>query len=221
MVWYLSSKAVGSGGRDYNIDALDGDISLIECEDMSQDDGIAIRPGGSSVQAGKPIKPEHMIKSILWRSQRKVPDICSPFIANAVSDEFREIVEDLEPSVHQWLPIEFVGKKNNHLADRWYFIPCNRIDSVDEENTTLVLYKGSIWTHPTDLMRRGEEHLLPVDYDPREEITFAFNEEKVAGLHAWKEKRLVGNPLMVSNELAAALKAADLSGLELRKAESV
>ena len=220
MVWYLRSKAVGSGGRDYNIDALDGDTSLIECEDMEQEGGLAFLKGGRAAQRGCRIKTEHMITKILWHSQRQVPDICGPFIGKAVSDRFRDIVEELEPDVHQWLPVEFIDKKKNHLAHRWYFIPCNRIDSVDEDRTTMVKYKGG-WSNPKNLIRRGEGYLLPDDYDPENKIRYVFSESKAAGYHAWRDKGIRIYHHLISDELAALLKAADLSGLDLIKAESV
>ena len=218
MVWYLGFKPVG--GSYYNMDALDGDTSLIECEDMRQDDGTTIHRGDSCINAGKRLKTGHVITKILWHSRRPVPDIYGPFMAVAVSGRFREIVEELEPGVHQWLPVEFVDKKKNHLAHRWYFIPCNRIDSVDEDHTTMVKYKGG-WSNPKNLIRRGEEHLLPDDYDPENKIRYVFSESKAAGYHAWRDKGIRIYHHLISDELAALLKAADLSGLDLIKAESV
>src|SRR3990167_10555709 len=129
MVWWMWSEPVGNYYPDF--EPLDGNIKLIECEDMSDDGGTMIRPGYVSAQAGRRIKTDHVPTKLEWRSRSKVPDVDGPLIAKTVPERFRGIVEELEPGVHQWLPVEFVDKKGNHLADRYYFIPCNRLDSVD------------------------------------------------------------------------------------------
>jgi hypothetical protein len=60
-----------------------------------------------------------------------------------VSGRFREIVDQFEPGVHQFLPVRYV-EQANVLAER-YFITCNRLDSVDRIRTTMILHKG-MWS---------------------------------------------------------------------------
>jgi hypothetical protein len=56
-----------------------------------------------------------------------------------VSGRFREIVDQFEPGVHQFLPVRYVDEQANVLAERYYFITCNRLDSVDRIRTTMIL----------------------------------------------------------------------------------
>ena len=137
-----------------------------------------------------------------------------------VSSRFKAIVERFELGVHQFMPLEVVDKRGKFLSSHWLFIPCHGISSADEAHTTMVKYKGG-WSVPRDLIRRGEEHLLPDDYDPENKIRYVFSESKAAGYHAWRDKGIRIYHHLISDELAALLKAADLSGLDLTKAESV
>lgn len=218
MVWWLQGAPIR--GRWIDSEELDGDISKIECEDMTDDGGTMIRPGYVSAQAGRRIKTEHVPTKLEWRSKAAVSDYKTPMGFSMVSPRFREIVEALEPGVHQWLPLEVVDKKGGHLADRYYFIPCNRIDSADHEHTSMVMYIGG-WSVPKDLIRLDKAEFLPTDYDPQRRVQYVFSEAKTAGIHAWRDKHIGLSHLLISDQLAEALQKEKFTGLELRKAESV
>ncbi|TJV04208.1 MAG: DUF1629 domain-containing protein, partial [Mesorhizobium sp.] len=53
-----------------------------------------------------------------------------------VSGKFREVVEKLEPGLHQFVPVELLWKDGSHAASYFWFYPCNRIDGMDREQTT-------------------------------------------------------------------------------------
>ena len=147
-------------------------------------------------------------------------DYKTPMGLSMVSPRFREIVEGFELGVHQWLPLEVVDARGRHLSDHFYFIPCNRIDSVDHDHTTMVLYKGGLWANPKDLARKDPKLLSP-DFDPEQEFKYVFSETKIAGRHAWRDKHIGTNHILISEELAEALRKEKLTGLSPRKAESV
>lgn len=178
MVWGLGSQPTGNYYPDFQ--ALDGDMGNIECEDMTPDGGKDIRKG-ECTDAGRRLKAENVPTKIEWRSKSKVPDLTSPYIAMAVTERFRQVVEDLEPNVHQFLPLQYVDRKGEPLAQRWYFIPCNRIDSVDRKHTTMILYKGAIWV-PYDSIERvypDDPVLQNVDKEKKPDLSLARNKRQV------------------------------------------
>lgn len=215
MVWYLGNAPVN--GQYGDSQELDGDPAKIECLDMMPDGGMDIRPGYLSVQAGRPIKPDHVPTKIEWRSKTKVPDYKTPMGIPCANDRFRQIVEQFEPGVHQWFPVEFVNKNCEHLAHRWYFIPCNRIDSVDREHTTLVLSKGRMWITPRSL----PENERPTEYDPNVKYKKVFSLGQVVDRHIWRDKFISGSAILISDAIADALTVEKFSGLSLTLAESV
>lgn len=163
MVWSLKGAPVK--GRWIDTEYLDGDISKLECKDMSQDGGTTFRSGYESALRGRRIKSDYVPTKIEWRSKMPVSDYGTILGLSLVTDRFKDVVEQLEPNVHQFLPVEAVNRKKEHISHNWFFVPCNRIDSVDEKHTTMVRYKGG-WSNPKDFVRRGWEELLPDYYDP-------------------------------------------------------
>jgi hypothetical protein len=218
MVYFLNNAPVNGGYGDSQ--ELDGDISKIECVDMSQDGGTTLRSGYTAVQAGRPIKPDFVPTKIEWRSKSKIPDYKTPMGIPTVCDRFREIVEQFEPGVHQWFPVEFVDRKGGHLAHRWYFIPCNRIDSVDHANTTMILYRGTIWSDPREIAETDPEY-LPTDFSFPVKLKRPFSAVQTQNYHAWRDKHIGHNHLLISNALAEALAKENFSGIDLKQAETI
>src|SRR5438045_1098046 len=55
-----------------------------------------------------------------------------------LSERARAIIESFEPHTHQFIPVDYVNKSGNLLEKRYFFIPCNRIDSMNHDKTTFV-----------------------------------------------------------------------------------
>ena len=219
MVWALLGAPIK--GRFIDFQFLDGAIEHIECEDMKQEGGLAFLRGSYAAQKGCRIKSEQVPTRIRWLSQQPVSDYGTPMGVPMVSSRFKAIVEDFELGLHQFMPLEVIDKRGKFLSSHWLFIPCHGISSADEAQTTMVKYKGG-WSVPRDLIRRGEEHLLPDDYDPDEKIKFVFNEKKIGGCHFWREKGLMpSNQIFISDVAGDAIRKAELSGLQLLAKESV
>lgn len=132
-----------------------------------------------------------------------------------VPDRFKEIVEQLKPGVHQFLPVEFVDVEGNHLAHRWFFIVCNRIDSVDREHTTMVLANGKLWMPERNLPAAERS----VTFDPNLEPKLVFNEGQIGTMHVWHDKFDLYGPF-VSDALGKELLNASLTGISLSMADS-
>ena len=76
-------------------------------------------------------------------------------------ERFREIVETFEPGVHQFLPVTYVDRSGKTLAQRHYFVACNRLDSVDRAQTTMVLFNGARWLPAFTVMRLDASAIPP------------------------------------------------------------
>ncbi len=212
MVYYLGYQTVGE--YKVNIRNLDGDPQKIEAVDTTPDDGLSIIRHPTT--SGRPIKTEFVPTKIQWQDKQPVPDVDQPFGMLSVPDRFKEIVEQIEPGVHQFLPVEFVDVAGNHLAHRWFFIVCNRLDSVDREHTTMVLANGKLWMPERNLP--AEER--SVTFDPNLEPKLVFNDGQIGTMQAWHDKFDLYGPF-VSDALGQALLETNLSGISLSKAESV
>jgi hypothetical protein len=133
-----------------------------------------------------------------------------------VSPRFRSLIEAIEPGVHQFFPLRLLDKAGNHLADHWVWVVCNRIDSVDRANTTLVL-KGIQWRHPGELPD-GQVPQAAVASQP---VKLVFNSSQVGNAHFWRDKHILPGGLYCSDDAARRISAAELTGIELIQAETV
>ena len=94
---------------------------------------------------------------------------------------------------------------------------CNRLDTVDREHTTILLFLGRTWTFSEDV---PEGHLPDgfVPHDGEEKIVF--NNAQVGDHHLWRDKQEATMTLM-SNALVDALQDAGVTGIEFYEQESV
>lgn len=173
-------------------EALDGDITRLQLVDPTPDGGLLMVAGDS----GRPIRPDN----VPTRAQRKRGSLKTfphlefdqffawPF----VSDRVRDMVEALEPGVHQFFPVEVrIGR--DHVARRHILIVCNRLDSL----------------HPTLTFPRNERGFYKgVTGQPGAIVHRA---DAIAGYHLWFEKFAGG--LFASDELVGRMLASETSGL--------
>jgi hypothetical protein len=96
-----------------------------------------------------------------------------------------------------------VNKAGDEIAQRWLWVVCNRIDSVDREHTNLVLEFGR-WTA-----------------DDIENPKLVFNKGQIGPCHFWRDKHLMAKALICSDEAGAALLSANLTALKLTYKETV
>ncbi|WP_432283705.1 hypothetical protein SLT36_17615 [Aminobacter sp. BA135] len=188
MVYFLSheNKEVYS----YVYRALDGDVSKIQAADLSRDVGIRIRPGYSYY--GRPVEATYIPTTIeLTGPKRPIPDIYDAFVLT-VSAKVKDVIESLEPGVHQFFPIEYVWNDGSHAADRFWFVPCNRLDTVDRAKTTFEF--RNVW------FLDGSKNEL------------VFNRSQIGNHHVWIDKFIVMPTPAISEALKAALDAAGITG---------
>ena len=134
--------------------------------------------------------------------KRKLTDLRSEF-ALLVDAKFRAEVETLEPGVHQFFPIELVWKDGSHAADRFWFVPCNRLDSVDRAKTTIIF--RSFWYF---------------DNDPSKKLVFS--RAQIGDHHAWIDKFIIpSGGVWISNLLKQRLESAGVTGMCLAPCDEV
>ncbi|SDA87642.1 hypothetical protein SAMN03159448_03998 [Sinorhizobium sp. NFACC03] len=189
MVYFLSHK--NEETYSYTYRALDGDVSKIQAVDLTRDEGVRIRPGYSYY--GRPFESEYIPTKIeLDGPKRPIPDVYSAF-GLLVSEKFKGIVEKFEPNAHQFFPIELVWKDGGHAADRFWFVPCARLDTVDREKTTFEF--RNVWF-----------------LDGSKDKDLVFNRSQIGDHHVWIDKFIVMPSPAISEGLKAELDAAGVTG---------
>ena len=169
---------------------------------------------GDGYDAGLPVDGSNFPKWVRWSDPNgnPVPDFERiPFLS--VSEKAKRVIESLEPDVHQFFPIEYQDKKGNFAEIRYWFVPCNRIDSVDRDHTNMVLLDGLQWTSPKNVMRMGEP--LPPHVDPAKPAGFVFNLKAIGDRHIWRDMHIGGAACFISNAMGNLFMKEDLTGLRL------
>src|SRR6476469_7831020 len=164
-------------------------------------------------ESGRPITVRNLPIQVRCLDRRPLPDYQTYHSFRPVSDRFKEVVERIEPNVHQFFPAEYRGKDGSHVADMWFLNICNRLDSVDREHsepTGMTLHDGRMWMPAfnapgADRKTLREKYPKPVLY---------FNNAQIGDTHLWIDKHEMHGPYL-SNRMADALLAASLSGVSL------
>ena len=188
MVYFLSHKSEEI--YSYIAHAVDGDVDKIQPVDLTRDVGVRIRP--NYVYCGRPIEATYLPTKIeLSGPKRQIPDLYDAY-ALFISARVKDVIESFEPDVHQFFPIEIVWEDGGHAADRFWFVPCNRLDTVDRAKTTFEF--RNLWF---------------LDGSKKELV---FNRSQIGNHHVWIDKFIVMPNPAISEVLKAALDAAGITG---------
>ena len=183
----------------YNMEPLNGDLSKVAVIDQSQDEGKKIRLHDRYV--GREIDSTYLpSKMQLEGPKRTIADVYD-LHGFFVDEKFKVIVESLEPNIHQFFPAEFVWKDGSHACNRYWFFPCNRLDSVDREKTTKEF--RNLWI-------------------PSSEGVFVFNRSQIGGHHIWIDKFMSSTMgILISQVMKETLEKAGISGMGLTAFEEI
>ncbi|PID36785.1 MAG: hypothetical protein CR993_03295 [Rhodobacterales bacterium] len=124
-----------------------------------------------------------------------------------VCQTFKDIVEEFEPGVHQFFPMEYYDSKGEKkIGEGYWMIICQRLDTLHD---TLCIPPRN---------ERGFIDDFNEEYADRDKSLdrVVFSKEKAAGYHMWHDKFYPGANLF-SNELAERLIGAGLTGLYAKK----
>jgi hypothetical protein len=196
----------------YAAEPLDGRIAAIRSIDQTPDGGV----GFESVNGGRRCRTEHFPTRMLWKGPKGsiIGDFNRQNLLN-VSEKAKALIEEWEPGVHQFVPVDFVDAEGNVLEHRYALVICHRLDSVDRQQTTFVLLWGKIW-RPAKEVANDYPGDLPAHADLSKPSKIVFSGEKIGSAHLWRDKHIdIGGPF-VSKDFAAALRLSGLTGLDLK-----
>jgi len=192
--------------------ALDGDFDLVVPIGVDFDPGIgaALMDDGLLLQRrstyqGVPVDMSHLPTKVVWGgAKRKLTDIQRTRSRFLVRDNFRQVVERLEPGLHQFQPVELVWEDGSHAADFFWFNPCARVDGMDRDHTTFELSeKSGLWKRTNN----GR---------------FVASLAKVAGHHVWIDPRISAFSYpFVSEAFRSAMADAGVTGIGYHEIEVV
>jgi hypothetical protein len=210
MVYALGTKS--EHGFIVNVDMLDGNPAAIRSIDEEPDGGVAFKGFTSGrrchVDKGFPTKMRW-----LGPLNPPIPDFNQSTLLN-VSERAKAFIESIEPGVHQFVPVDYVDKQDRFVETRYFWVICNRIDSVDREHTTFILRKGKMWCSVSDIAE-DEPELLPAGVDPKTPNRLVYNSTQIGGAQVWRDKHFGGGFIQTSNRFAHALQQSGLTGFQL------
>lgn len=185
----------------YDYKPLDGDIKKVKPVDMAFDRGISKVSG--PVAQGLKMDTTHLPTKLRWGGpKRDLTDLQDAGYAFLVPEAFRDILESLEPGVHDFYPVELVWTDGTSAGTRYWFYPQHRIDAADREKTTYDL-GGVLW-----------------DLDSNESGKLVFSRKAIGDCHSWIDKLIPASRcVFVSEEFRRQLEAAGITGIGFRPYE--
>lgn len=183
--------------------ALDGDFEKIRVVDATSDTGAFVSPKDPSM--GRHIEL-HDIPTKAKISGPRYP-ILDFYAFNwntlVVPQAFKDIIDELEPDVHQFFPLALYRGKN-HVTDRYWFIFGQRLDTLD--------FKSCIPPRNAEGL-----HTYTEKYNGLH--THVFSIAKIDKAHAWVDKRIRGRNF--SEQLVQRIQELGLTGLQCNPAEAI
>lgn len=154
------------------------------------------------------LSPEHLPKLLRPRKPRSSwPDM---FKTNngllVVRQTAKDIIEGLDPDLHQFFPLEITTKRGLDIAGPWFAMNVTaKQDSIDLNHSTIFMSE------------RAPDRLNDISYEAK---WVTVDASKQSGIHLWREKRFKMS-LLGSDALVDALKAADLNFFPGFKAQNL
>ena len=219
MVYYLGST--NTLPHYANTKLLDGDPRKITVADSTPDPGFDLRSASTyPANQGRPVRTENVPTRIEWQESAPIPDVLTEHGTIVVSERFREIVEQFEAGVHQFLPVSYFDRSGKILARRHYFIAGNRLDSVDRKHTTMILFRGRRWNTAL-VVGRLDPSQIPPDFDTNADPKIVFSNAQIGSKHAWNDMFMPLDGPYLSDALAEALIKENFTGIAIPKGEAV
>jgi hypothetical protein len=195
------------------VDFIDFDFKEVRLDADKVEGALAMRRSVDAFESGLPLDAAHVPEKLLWTSRKDPLDYITLYGSSVISPRMKDIIEQFEPDVHQFFPLQVMNKKKEPIAEHYLWVVCNRIDSVDREHTTLELHKGVLWM---------PERLEGDSWVRLESPKLVFSNRQAQGYHFWRDKYLLpSSGIICSDEAGQELKAADLIGLGVGPAETV
>jgi hypothetical protein len=144
--------------------------------------------------------PDQPFRNRLKHREGKIVDIIdTSYNTYAISQRVIDIIESIEPDVHQYLPYELIQKDGSvHPDKRWLLNVCTRIETLDYERSNVIALRDREYF----LDDRTSDHHLVV------------RKSAVEGRALWFEYRYRGSQgqFLLSDRFWNALNAARCAG---------
>lgn len=159
---------------------------------------------------GREIQTEkRQMPTVLRQTDKKKP--CDVFMvrgAGAVSNKLRCIIEEFEPDIHEFFPIEVFDQNRVQFAEEYYIL--NVVQQFDAHLVKLHPTKHSGWMKTTDTGRP----FLSIDTNK-----LVLSSPKISGRHLWMSQHIGAYLLFVSDELGERLRQEKIRWITLTKIE--
>ena len=176
--------------------------------------GPSWRPNSNGLKViswGVKVEAENLPQKYYWKGpKRPIPDYQRMYGMALVSARFKDLVEKLEPQVHQFVPISVIEDGNAETADNYFwFIVGQFIDSVESQKSSMPTRK-KIYAKSVDL-----EYLASweIPYPLPEEFKLVFDKKKIGSSHIWVDPFLLEKRPRCSDVFMASCEEANLSGI--------
>lgn len=153
------------------------------------------------------------VRMEIWdqgREGQAAPDnISTPGIYTIISQDFKDAVEDLEPGLHEFVPLQVVWRNTGECAGSYFWFLCTEI--VDHYNID-----KTEWLAPSE-NKFGAVAAEQSRFRPtfRNSKSVVVHSDRVAGKHLWRASVPRMRPLFCSEDFAAFLKTRKRTGVEL------
>jgi hypothetical protein len=168
---------------------------------------------------GYPVVVDTAPKKILrGGGRRTLHDLMNFYAIPFVSERFKDFVEQWEPGIHQFIPMEvYNSKEKPPISKHYWFNICSRVSSVNEQLTTYYKMPSHEETYRwTKYVWRNDQ------YESILNAKLVFDLKKTAGHHIWVDPTISSQShAYCSPEFAAAAAASKFSGLSLTARETV
>ena len=146
----------------------------------------------------------------ILRKRKVLPDFFSIRGEFGVSRAFKEILEELEPGVHQFFPIKAQRIDGEPVAGEYFiFVTCVLLDTALIPEMSNVIQLGKVETFPNGLTY---DSIYYTASGPGPD-TFTLDRKVIGDHHAWCDERLP--KIFFSDEFVARIEAAKLGGVDL------
>lgn len=174
------------------------------------DDGL---PNQMGPKAGVPVYGGVLPKVVRWDESagNPPPDFDNMPELN-VSDRARQVIESVEPGVHQFFPVEYIDRHDRVIETRYWFFICNRRDTIHPTASNMAVTDWGAYVSPHVAVRM--KMTLPPHVDAKLPAKFMIDRAKLGDAHVWREPRADGMRLM-SETMWEAIQHTELTGLRL------
>ena len=173
------------------------------------EDSVEVRRGlvGSGMSLSRPLSAKNVPAAARSKKRTKntnFPDVFIAAYAVACNQNFKNLVEEFEPAMHLFAPIELQYHGGRRVEGDFYFFNCNiDVDCVLTDN------------NPNWFADGGDRIISAFNSIQRlTPLEISLSEPQIAGRHLWTGGPLGWNQLFVFNAFADALKKNRIRGTQ-------